>query len=375
MKKAVCLVLCALICLNLGAVCAEAPGTQLGLQALKQCFDGTGNPVISPVSLAYALAMAEKGAEGETEAELEQALESDDADDWAEETFKRLEASGLRLANAAFLTGDLPPKKDYIEDLREDFGAEWFENEGDMVEIINQWVAEKTDGQINRMLDEPLAALSQLVLINAIAMDAKWTVPFDASDTQEETFHAPDGDVAVPMMYNELYADYAEEGGVQKIRLTYRDSDLTMLIALPAEGGMEAALEALCAQGLDYFDGLESVRVRLSLPKVDCSSEANLRDVLIALGVERAFSDGADFSDISEEKSLTISSVLQKARLKVDEDGTRAAAATAVMLAEGCALIEDAAEMKVDRPFLMLVADEATGAVCFAAAIANPAEN
>lgn len=375
MKKAVCLVLCALICLNLGAACAEVPGTQLGLQALKQCFDGSGNQVISPVSLAYALAMAAEGAEGETEAELERALESDDADDWAEETSKRLEASGLRLANAAFLTGDLQPKKDYIEDLREDFGAEWFENQGDMVETINQWVAEKTDGQINRMLDEPLAALSQLVLINAIAMDAKWTVPFDASDTQEETFHAPGGDVAAPMMYNELYADYAEEGGVQKIRLTYRDSDLTMLIALPAEGGMEAALEELCAQGLDYFDGLESVRVRLSLPKVDCSSEANLRDVLIALGVERAFSDGADFSDISEEKSLTISSVLQKARLTVDEDGTRAAAATAVMLAEGCALIEDVAEMQVDRPFLMLVADEATGAFCFAAAIANPAEN
>ena len=381
MKKMISFVLSMMMLLGLTVAQAEtaavAPGSRLGFQVLDALADGEGNRVISPVSLAYALAMAAEGADGVTEDELERALGADDLDDWAEVMTKRLRKAGLSLANAAFITGDMRPEADYVEDLREDFDAEWFENDGDMVEKINGWAAEKTNGLIDRLLDQPLDPLVRLVLINAVAMDAKWSAPFDPAATFEGTFHAPGGDVPAQMMTRELYADYVERDGVQMIRLGYMDSGLTMLIALPEEGGMDAVLKALCDQGLGYFDGMTGeTKVHLTLPKLDLSVTNELADVLKALGIQTAFSDDADFSDISETTPLKIGSVLQKVRLMVDEDGTKAAAATAAIMETRAALQpEEIVEMTVDRPFVVLIADEASDVTCFAGVIANPAEN
>ena len=375
MKKVISLLLICAMLLTAGAALAEAPGNQLGFDVLRALTDGTKNQVLSPVSLAYALAMAAEGAEGVTEDEIEKALGTDDLDDWIEKNGPKLTAAGLKLANAAFITGEIQPDADYIEDLKKDFGAEWFDMSDDMADKINQWTKEHTDGLIEKLIDGELDPLSQLVLVNAVAMDAKWSSPFEADSTTDGTFHAPDGDVTVPMMHQTLFADYAENDEALILRLTYSDSGLSMLLALPKDGQSVAnVLDALSAKGLSYFSFPEEMtNISLTMPKVDLSAKNTLNDALQALGIRTAFSDSADFSDITKEIPLQIAEVVQKARLVVDEDGTKAAAATEVEIRAMAALQE--VDFTLDRPFVAVIAEEETGTVCFASVIANPAEN
>ena len=376
MKKVISMLLICAMLLTAGAALAEAPGNQLGFDVLRALTDGTKNQVFSPVSLAYALGMALEGADGATEDEIEKALGTDDLDDWIEHNGSKLTAAGLKLANAAFITGEIQPDADYIEDLKKDFGAEWFEMSGDMADKINQWTKEHTDGLIEKLIDGELDPLSQLVLVNAVAMDAKWSSPFSADETADGIFHAPDGDVTASMMHQTLYADYAETDEALILRLTYSDSGLSMLLALPKDGqSVTGVLDKLSEKGLSYFSFPEEMtEVSLTMPKIDLSAKNTLNDALQALGVRTAFSDSADFSDITKSMSLQIAEVVQKARLVVDEDGTKAAAAT-----EGDIRAMSAPPPAVDftlaRPFVAVLAGGASGTVCFASVIANPAEN
>ena len=362
------------------SACA-APGSQLGLDALEALYVEGENCILSPVSLAYALGMAAQGAEGETARQMLAIMDVDAAAEIADGSAALVDA-GLKLANAAFLTGDVVPKEGYTDALREAFGAQWFENEGDMVQKINAWVADYTDGLIDQLIDGPISEDTALVLVNAVAMQAKWRKTFDADNTYEETFHGANGDVDVEFMHQTAYFAYGERDGVQLLRMDYVDDDreltgLHMLIALPEAGGVADVLQDLQAEGLNYFEfGEESTEVRLSMPKVDISVESKLSDVLQALGMEIAFSDAADFSSISEDVPMKIGEVLQKARVQIDEEGTRAAAATAVLMLATASMAEkpQPVEMKLDRPFVFLIVDENSGSICFAGAIENPAE-
>lgn len=377
MKKIFALMLTIAMLLTAGAALAEAPGNQLGFAALSALTDGTKNQVLSPVSLAYALAMAAEGADGATERELEKVLGTDDLDDWAEKMTVKLNKAGLKLANAAFVAGELKVDPDYIESLREDFAAEWFEMSDDLKERVNAWASEHTDGLIDQLIDGEISPMTQLMLLNAVAMDAKWDSPFNAENTQDGIFHAPEGDVTVPMMFQELHAAYAEIDGAQLLRLTYADSDLSMLIALPGEDGDVAEiLNGLNERGLGYFLPLNArianSLVALTLPKVDLSVGNLLNDVLQAQGIVTAFSDQADFSDITKEMPLQIGEVLQKAHLIIDEEGTKAAAVTEVGIETMSAMPEEPVAFTADRPFVVVIADEASETVCFAGVIANP---
>lgn len=372
MKK----ILCALMALLMltGAACAEAPGTLLGFEILGRMSDGTENAVISPVSLACALAMAAEGAEGETEAALLAAL----GVETAAETMAPaawLREAGLKLANAAFTVPGFETEAAYREALTDVYGAALFSAGEDPAEAVNEWVREQTDGLIEKLLEEN-GPQTAMVLVNAVAMDAEWRLPFTAEDTWPGTFHAPGGDVTAEMMHRTLWTDYGERDGVQLLRLEYAGFGLTMLIALPEAGGMAAVLEGLRTEGTGYFAfGEEEVKVKLTMPKTDVSSGGSLRGALEALGLGVVFGGDADFTGISGRGDLRIGDVIQRTRLILDEEGTRAAAATAVDIAMGAMPVqEEIVEFTMDRPFAVVIADEVTGSVCFAGVIANPVE-
>ena len=354
-------------------VATVAPGSRLGLEALRLTADGAHNQFVSPVSLAWALSMAAQGASGDTLAALLTALDADDAGDIAA-LADALAQSGLRQANAAFVRSDLPLREGYAEALQTRFGGELFTL--DAADRVNAWVRKQTDGLIEQLLDAEPDPDIRLMLVNAIAMDANWQVPFEADRTQEDVFHAPGGDVRADFMRGTLSARYAEIDGTQVIRLDYYGSDLYMLVALPPEGGVPALLDALAERGAAAIAPGDAPReVDLRLPKLDVAAQADLTGPLTALGLELPFSNDADFSGISPQ-GLKISEVLQKVRVQVDELGTRAAAATEVgMKANGARMqLEKPVEMTVDRPFVVLIADDATGALCFAGVVADPAE-
>lgn len=345
-----------------------APGEQLGLDLLSMLHVSGENTILSPQSLALALGMAAEGAKGET---LDEILAALGAEDVAAISADGIE--GLKEANAVFTAPGLQLKPEYMEALNERYGAEWFGLDGDVVEKVNAWVQQHTDGLINELLDEAPGDDIGMLLVNALAMDADWASPFSPVSTTEQSFHAPGGDVPVQMMYQQEFFDYAEKDGMQIVRLPYQAGNLEMWIALPPEGGMFELLEILANEGMFYLKSDASpAEVQLFLPKFDISDDNTLSDALKLLGVEAAFGDHADFSGISDV-SLYVDEILQKVRVQVDEQGTKAAAVTALAMA--CMALrpaEQPVEMNVNRPFVFVISDAETGSVCFAGAVENP---
>ena len=364
---------CAALAEPVAAESAPAVGEKLGFELLKALYAEGGNVLLSPASLTLALGMAAEGAEGETLTAILTALGAEDASELGD-----VVPEEIKSANAAFVAQGLPLKGDYIDRLNEAYGAEWFDLDAEVVEVVNAWVAEHTDGLIEKLLSQAPDPQTGLILINAIAMDAKWEKPFKDYNTIEDDFHAPQGDVSVEMMYQREFFDYVERDGLQIVRLPYAGGALEMWIALPGEGvsiGLDGLLDALAEQGMDYLkDGAEEREVDLFLPKFDLTTENSLSDALKALGVEAPFGSDADFSGISEVP-LRIDEILQKVRVQLDEEGTKAAAATAAIVA--CmALIpeEEPVEVRADRPFAFVIADAETDSVCFAGVVENPVE-
>ena len=374
MKKLICILLC--IALLAGTAFAEnmekkvVPGEKLGFELLREIYAEGENSVLSPLSLVLALGMAAEGAQGETLAQLLAALGTEDTDALANVPEE------IRDANAVFAQPGFPVLEAYRDALAEKYNPEWFEIDADVVERVNAWVKENTDGLIEQLLSEAPAGDIAMLLINAVAMDADWALPFTREGTYEEVFHALSGNVNVDMMHQTEYFYYQETGGVQLIYLPYANSSLGMWIALPEEGGMDALLDKLAQEGMGWMtEGVQNTEVILTMPKVDISDSHSLAETLKQLGVTLPFSDDADFSGISG-LPLCIDEIIQKARLQVDESGTKAAAAT--MVAMRCMGTAPGAKpepvvMKLDCPFFYAITDAGSGAVCFTGVVENPA--
>ena len=402
--KRIMVLLLALLLAGSCVSASAAPGNELGLKALIELWDGKSNCFVSPVSLGYALSLAAVGAEGQTRDELLDALCAQNAETIAQLN-RPLRASGLKIANAAFVAERVPLKDGYKNKLGDVFDAALFPL--DDPERVNAWVKQNTDGLIEKLVDE-LPDTAAMLLINALAMDAKWAEPFEAELTGKAPFLTPEGEVEVDMMRGIFTADYAERDGLKLMRLAYRDSDLYMLLALPDDGDIAGALayfllndpnsipfelqsaesiiEDIISEQEKYGEVDEDTRkelrsiytdprpylVSLRLPKLDLSLSAELSGALMQSGINKAFEPDADFSGISEHE-MFIQGVLQKLRVQVDEEGTRAAAVTEIIFADGAALyLPVPKEFNCDRPFVMLIVDGASGAICFAGAVTNP---
>lgn len=374
MKRIACMLL--VLVLLMGAASAEmveakpVPGEKLGFELLKKIYAEGENSVLSPLSLTLALGMAAEGAQGETLSQLLVALGAEDTGALA------AVPEEIREANAVFIQPGLPLEGNYVQALKEKYSPQWFEIDASVADRVNAWVQEHTDGLIDSLMDSPPTGDIGMLLLNAVALDADWAFPFMKEGTYIEPFHAAEGDVDVEMMHQTEYFDYLEKDGLQVIRLPYAGSSLEMWIALPGEGGMDGLLSALEECGMAYLsDGASRTEVRLTMPKLDISDSHSLAGLLKQLGVTEPFGDEADFSAISPVP-LCIDEIIQKARMQVDEEGTKAAAAT--MVAVRCMGIApgmkpEPVEMKLDRPFVYVIRDALSGAVCFVGAVENPA--
>lgn len=370
MKKILAIVMMLALLMG-GAIAEAAPGEKLGMELLSMLHVRGENTILSPLSLTFALGMAAEGAQGATLDEILAALGVQDASEISAGSIE-----GLKDANAAFVSPYLSLKPEYVEKLNERYGAEWFGMDGDVVAKVNDWVKDHTDGLIEELLAQAPDAETAMILVNALAMDADWAAPFSPESTAEESFHAPGGDVPVQMMHQTEFFDYAEKDGMQIVRLPYSTGNLEMWIALPPEGGMDQLLEILANEGMLYLQSDAQRReVILSLPKMDISDDNTLADALKLLGVGAAFSGSADFSGASDTP-LCVDEILQKVRVQVDEQGTKAAAATALMVKFTSLMRpQEPVEMIVDRPFTFVISDSETGNVCFAGIVENPAKN
>jgi serpin B len=378
------------------ALAAEALN-DFGLELLRKGTMGGENAVLSPASIVLALAMARAGARGDTAGEMDLVLRSVASDahpSWLNAldaalatrsgTFKdRANKDAdvlLRIANQSFAQRDLPWEADYLDALAARFGSGLrlvdFIRDAEGARLdVNAWVAERTEGRIPELLPQgSVDELTRLVLVNAIYLKAAWLSPFDEKATCPGTFHRLDGPgMDVPMMHGTFGARYAEGDGWQAVELPYVGRQLAMLIVLPDElPAFEAALDGASLGKIAA--ALEDERVALSLPRFGIESKLTLNEVLSAMGMPLAFDpDRADFSGITPVDDLYISGVIHQANIDVDEEGTEAAAATAVVMGI-VSMPPEPIPVAVDRPFLFALRDLETGAILFLGRVVEPVE-
>jgi serpin B len=355
-----------------------------------------GNLFYSPHSISLALAMTYAGARGETAQQMADTLQFMLKQDRLHPAFNWLDAElasrgegaagkdgeGFRLniVNAIWGQKDYEFLINFLDVLAENYGAGLrildFITEPEKSRVtINDWVSNQTEGRIEDLIPPGMIdALTRFVLTNAIYFNAAWKYPFAENMTANGPFYLLDGgQVIAPMMQQTESFGYTEGEGYQAVELLYDGDELSMVILLPEAGQFEAFEEGLQAQQVsDIISDLQPAEVILTMPQFEFDSEFSLKDTLAEMGMPIAFSGAADFSGMTGNRELFISDVVHKAFVSVDEAGTEAAAATAVIMPP-LAPPELLVEVTVDRPFIFLIRDIETDAILFVGLVLNPA--
>jgi serpin B len=376
------------------AAAAGAAISALGLDLYRAVAKGQTNTVLSPTSIALALAMARAGARGQTAAEMDavmHGLATDDNAAWLNAldqalatrsgTFKDDSgqdlAVALRIANAPFAQQGMPLEKAYLEALASRYGAglrlvDYVTATEAARKQINGWVDGETEHRIPELLAPGvLTPDSRLTLVNAVYLKAPWQTAFPAEATKPGAFTLADGStVEVPMMATSALMRHAAGTGWRAVEIPYIGGSLAMTVIVPDD--LATFEQALTAEQLTSITAaLAETQVALTFPKFSIETKAELADVLAALGMPSAFDDQADFSGITTAEKLEISNVIHQANIDVDEKGTEAAAATAVVMRMLSAPAEPVT-VRVDRPFLFALRDVPTGAILFLGRVADP---
>ncbi|HET7010615.1 MAG TPA: serpin family protein [Anaerolineales bacterium] len=356
---------------------------------------GEGNLFFSPYSISVALAMTYAGAAGETADQMADTLHFTLPQNRLHPAFNaysldleaRAEADSegtpfeLSIANSLWGQEGFPFRDEFLDVLAENYGAgmrlvDFAADPEASRQAINEWVSDETRKKIQDLIPQgAIDAMTRLVLANAIYFKAAWLHAFEAEATSPEPFHLLDGStVDVPMMHQEESFSYSAGPGYQALELPYETGNMSMLIILPEEGQFPTVEQALNEGVLrEIVEDLGSRPVVLTLPKFTYESAFALKDVLQELGMSDAFDpDRADFSGMDGARDLFIGSVLHKAFVSVDEEGTEAAAATAVIMQVTSAPIDEPVHFTVDRPFIFLIRDGQTGSLLFVGRVVDP---
>jgi serpin B len=389
-----------LVSSDVGRAAADASAIGAGTDAVMALAGGlygrlvgADNLALSPFSAAVALGMTVNGAAGRTREEMLQVLAAQDAavlDDGLNALTAYVESLAgpvphtksdviaLDSANQVFGQAGYPWEKAFLDALASSYGAGLravdFEKAAEAARTaINGWTAEQTHDRIPEIIPEgAVDDMTRLVLVNALYFKASWLKPFEKDDTQDGDFHLASGQTAaVPMMHGK--SGYGEGDGWRAAHLAYSGDSLAMTVVLPDEG-REDDLDALVATGrLPDLLAASAGEVDLTLPRWKLLVGTTLNDALGALGMTSAFDPAdADFSAMTDEESLFISAVLQQVFIAVDEDGTEAAAATAVVMEATSGMVDVPPPLVVDRPFVFVIHDTEHGTPLFLGKVTDP---
>jgi serpin B len=248
---------------------------------------------------------------------------------------------------------------------------------------INQWIEQKTDNKIKDLLQPGvLNSRTKMVLTNAIYFKGDWQTPFEKAWTEEADFHlSPAKNVKAPLMHLTEGFDYFDGGKFQALAIPYESGDLSMIVFLPRDvGGLPALEESMTASHMkQWLDQLQPIpEVILTLPKFQMTRQFGLAGTLAAMGMPSAFdATAADFSGMTGKRELLISAVIHKAYINVDEKGTEAAAATAVVMEKAMAMPPrfqppPPPVFRADHPFVFLIRDNRSGSILFLGRVTDP---
>ncbi len=375
---------------------AAAAIDAFGFDLYRAVAPADGNAVVSPASVAIALAMARAGAQGETATQMDAVLRAvgapastsglvalDAALAARSGTFADAQGTSrpvtLRIANAPFAQRDMQLEPAFLDALASRFGAglrlvDYRADPEAARRLIDGWVKEQTSGRIPELLAPgAFDSLTRLVLVNAIYLKAPWALPFDPTATTPRPFTRSDGStISVPTMHLVDALRHGSGPGWQAVELPYVGGSLALDLILPADiAAFRAGLDA--GQLSTITAALGDRQVDLHLPRFDIVTRVDLATVLAGMGMPLAFDpQQADFAGITPDERLFISSVAHQATISVDEAGTEASAATAVVM-RATAMPAEAVALDLNRPFVFALRDLPTGAVLFLGQVADPA--
>lgn len=346
---------------------AAVGGANFALGLLRGAAKPDATTILSPYSALLALGMAANGAGGRTLEEMEYALGAklDALNDWlascrAAEDGEVVSANSLWTRDAAVQL--LPEFRKTVE---QNYGAEL--HAGDLsAAAINEWVDANTKGRIKKLLEQDDSSIVTY-LINAMTFDAEWASPYEPQSCSEGTFYASDGTEQTVTYLSGEERGYLEVAGAAGFVKRYSGGRYSFAGLLPAEGSTpEQLLEALDGETLlNALNEPQPKKVYARMPKFKASTTASLQPVLEAMGMQTAFTDGADFSLLSDTP-LKIDAVQQKTYLQVDESGTIGAAVTSLPMESTTAVeTEPPKYVELTRPYVCVIFDHETQSIVF----------
>lgn len=378
------------------AASLAAANNQFAFDLYQQLKSGQGNLLYSPYSLFQALTMVYGGARGDTAAQIRDVLHYPLSDEELHRVSNALNlalSSGekdsnqnnsaftLQIANALWAMQNGHIEESYLDLLSENYSAGMrtvdFAQSQEAADLINRWAQENTNDKIKEIANPDMFnANTRLALTNAVYFKGAWRFPFMEADTQKQAFTLLNGDqVDVDMMRisTEEFSALKNEQ-IQMVELNYANSSMVMDLIAPVDGKWDAFSQTLTAGLLDdYLEQLATHRVDLSLPKFKIETpEMDLINPMQDLGVVDLFGMAADLSGMTGDKSLLISTLVQKAFIDVNEAGTEAAAVTIAVAQEKGMISPEPITITFDSPFLFLIRDGETGAILFIGQLLQP---
>ncbi len=361
---------------------------EFGLELLRRVFDATdeANVMISPASVSIALGMAYNGAEDTTRDAFEEVLNyegltREEVNEITKELIHVLltnvNGNLLEIANSMWYDEGFPVEPEFISLNSHYYDAEVNEidfGSADAVNTINDWVNDKTHGKIEEIIDAIDPAV-MMILINAIYFNCVWEVEFDPDNTQQANFYNEDGSLfgKVEMMELESTFKVAGNTSFSAVELPYKNGKFSMFLFLPSE---ESSVDQLVQEldgatwknWIDSFTEQEDFTVYM--PRFEFEFERSLAEDLKGMGLDIAFTEQADFSGISPI-DLYIADVIHKTYIKVNEEGTEAAAVTAIVME--ATSIDPMSQIRLDRPFLFAITEKSSKSILFMGKVAEPA--
>jgi serpin B len=358
-----------------------------------------GNVIMSPISATVALAMTYAGAKGDTATQMAQAMHFDLPQEKLHPALNKLamalaseniaphktdegdKSLRLDLVNASWAQKDYQFNAPYLDTLAVSYDAgvhllDFASDPDGSRQIINGWVSDNTEGRIKNLIGkDAIDPTTRLVLTNALYFYGSWVYPFDKTFTADAAFHPLSGsDVTVSTMHQTETLSYAEGTNYQVVDLPYDGGAVSMRIVLPAQGHFNEIRKGLSTSWMQGVDkAMQGSEVSVSLPKFKFEwGSTSLKPALQALGMKDAFEfPAADFSGMEPKRELYVGDVLQKAFVGVDESGTEAAAATAVIMNAGGMPVQPK-DFNADHSFIFFIRDS-SGTLLFVGQVTNPA--
>jgi len=349
------------------------------------------NVFFSPYSISTALAMTYEGARGQTADEMQSVFHFPEDAAVRRPAFAKVynqinkeeKNYTLSTANALWAEKSYSFLNEYIDLIESSYAGkvtnlDFKKDAENSRRIINAWVEKQTNDKIKNLIPSGvLGEMTRLVITNAVYFKGNWLKHFDKENTNEEDFRAsPDNTIKVQMMFSGGEFNYAETEELQILEMHYEGKELSMLVLLPKEDDLESLEESLDAEKLSELKNmLEEQPVDVYMPKFTFDTKYSMVETLKNMGMLTAFSAGnADFSGMDGTRNLYISDVIHQAFVEVNEEGTEAAAATAVVmkLTMAPAPEELPPVFRADHPFIFIIQDSESGNILFLGKVADP---